>query len=74
MLDEFLNVQATLPRGGQRWWWHTVDLTDDQRAAVVEALHRPDVSDKAVHIVLSRWGVKVTHSQVSHLRRRLTNV
>jgi hypothetical protein len=73
MLDEFLKVQDTLPRGGHRWWWDAVDLTGDQKDAVVEALGRPDVSDKAVQIVLGNWGVKVSKSQVSHLRRKLSD-
>jgi transposase len=73
MLDEFLKVQEGLPRGGHRWWWDAADLSDDQRAAVVQALARPDVSDKAVHIVLGNWGVKVSKSQVSHLRRKLAD-
>jgi transposase len=73
MLDEFLKVQATLPRGGHRFWWDNADLTDEQRGAVVEALVRPDVSDKAVQIVLGNWGVKVTKQQVGHLRRKLAD-
>jgi transposase len=73
MLDEFLNAQAGLPRGGHRWWWDHADLTVEQRDAVCEALARPDVSDKAVQIVLGNWGVKVTKQQVGHLRRKLAD-
>jgi len=73
MLDEFLKVQETLPRGGHRWWWDEVDLSADQKDAVLQALQRPDVSDKAVQIVLGNWGVKVSKSQVSHLRRKLSD-
>jgi transposase len=73
MLDEFLKVQATLPRGGHRWWWDEADLSDEQRDGVRQAFARPDVSDKAVQIVLTNWGVKVTKSQVSHLRRKLSD-
>jgi hypothetical protein len=70
MLDEFLNVQAGLSRGGPRWWWDDADLNDEQRDAVLQAVHRPDVSDRAVQLVLGRWGVKVTQAQVAHLRRK----
>jgi len=73
MLDEFLKVQATLPRGGHRFWWDHTDLSDDQKDAVLQAIARPDVSDKAVQIVLTNWGVKVTKSQVAHLRRKLSD-
>jgi transposase len=73
MLDEFLNVQATLPKGGHRFWWDTADLSEEQRDAVVEAFGRPDVSDRAVQIVLGNWGVKVTKQQVGHLRRKLAD-
>jgi hypothetical protein len=73
MLDEFLNAQATLSKGGHRWWWQHCDLTDEQRDAVRQALARPDVSDKAVQIVLGNWGVKVTRGQIGHLRRRLAD-
>ena len=73
MLERFLEAQKTLPKGGHRWWWEHCGLSDDQRAAVKEALVRPDVSDKAVQIVLGEWGVQVTRQQVGHLRRRLAD-
>jgi transposase len=73
MLDEFLKAQAGLPKGGHRWWWDHAGLSDVQKQAVAEALARPDVSDKAVQIVLADWGVKVTRQQVGHLRRRLAD-
>jgi hypothetical protein len=73
MLDEFLNAQSTLAKGGHRWWWEHSGLTEQQRAAVGEAVLRPDVSDRAVQIVLADWGVKVTRGQVAHLRRRLSD-
>jgi hypothetical protein len=73
MLDEFYKVQATLPKGGHRFWWDDCDLTVEQRDAVVEALSRPDLSDRTVTIILNQWGVKVTKSQVSHLRRKLSD-
>jgi transposase len=73
MLDEFLNVQASLPKGGHRWWWDHAGLSDAQRESVEQALARPDVSDKAVQIVLGNWGVKVTRQQVGHLRRKLAD-
>jgi hypothetical protein len=56
MLDEFLNVQAGLSRGGPRWWWDDADLNDEQRDAVLQAVHRPDVSDRAVQLVLGQVG------------------
>jgi transposase len=73
MIDEFLKVQQDLPRGGHRWWWNEADLSAEQRDAVVQALGRPDVSDKAVQIVLGNWGVKVSRQQVGHLRRKLND-
>jgi hypothetical protein len=73
MIDEFLQVQATLPSGGRRWWWDSVNLTDEQKAAVIEAIGRPDVSDNAVRLVLGKWGVQVTQAQVAHMRRKLTD-
>jgi hypothetical protein len=70
MLDEFLNAQSGLSRGGPRWWWDDADLTGEQRDAVLEAVGRPDVSDRAVQMVLAKWGFKVTQAQVAHLRRK----
>jgi hypothetical protein len=71
MLDEFLDAQAKLTKGGPRWWWDHVDLTDEQRNAVLEAVGRPDVSDRAVKMVLAKWGVTVTQAQIAHLRRKV---
>ena len=71
MLDEFIEAQAGLTKGGPRWWWDDVDLTGEQRDAVLEALVRPDVSDRAVRLVLNRWGVTVSQAQVAHLRRKV---
>jgi hypothetical protein len=71
MLDEFLNAQASLTRGGPRWWWDDVALDDQQKSAVIEAVGRPDVSDRAVRLVLANWGVTVTQAQVAHLRRKV---
>ena len=73
MLEEFLKVQAELPRGGHRSWYDVAPLTDEQRQALMEAMGRPDVSDTAVQIVLGRWGVKVTRQQVGHLRRKIVH-
>jgi transposase len=73
MLDEFLKAQASLPKGGHRWWWEHSGLSDEQKQAAQEAMARPDVSDKAVQIVLADWGVKVTRQQVGHLRRKLAD-
>ena len=73
MIEEFVEAQAKLSRGGPRWWWDDAPLNGVQREAIVEALLRPDVSDRAVRIVLGNWGVPVTLSQVAHLRRKLQN-
>jgi hypothetical protein len=71
MLDEFVQAQAGLSKGGPRWWWDDAPLSDEQRAAILEAVGRPDVSDRAVRIVLAKWGVPVTQAQVAHLRRKM---
>ena len=73
MIEEFVAAQAKLSKGGPRWWWDDVPLDGSQRDAVLEALARPDVSDRAVRIVLGNWGVPVTLAQVAHLRRKFHN-
>jgi hypothetical protein len=73
MIEEFVEAQATLRKGGPRWWWDEAPLNDVQREAVLQAFARPDVSDRAVRIVLGNWGVNVTLAQVAHLRRKVQN-
>lgn len=69
-MDEFRQAQQQLKRpNGYRAWWETLDLTDEQRQALMAAGADPTISHRAIHIVLQRWGCQVSIGQVGHWRR-----
>lgn len=69
-MDEFAEVQSELKRpNGYRAWWQLLQLTDEQTKALWDAGRNPDISHRAIHIVLKRWGHDVPVGSIGHWRR-----
>ena len=69
-MDEFVEAQAGLRKpNGFKAWWQTIDMTDEQRQSLFAAGQNPDISHRAIHLVLKRWGFDVTVASVGHWRR-----
>jgi hypothetical protein len=69
-VDEFAAAQARLRRPhGYKAWWERLDLTPEQHEQLMAAGANPDISHRAIHIVLSGWGCQVTLGQIGHWRR-----
>jgi hypothetical protein len=69
-MDEFREAQSILKRPhGYKAWWETLDLTDRQREDLMAAGADPDISHRAILIVLKQWGHKVSLGQIGHWRR-----
>ena len=70
-MDEFLAAQASLKRPGVTGWWEKVlDEVDDERAAaLLAAAADPDISHRAIAVVVSGWGFDVSREKVAHWRR-----
>ena len=70
-MDEFRQVQSELTKPGVRGWWDRLEVSDQQRQQLESAADDPTISHKAIAIVLERWGMKVTPTQVGHWRRNV---
>lgn len=68
-MDEFAQVQSELGKPGVLGWWERLDLPDEKRQQLFDAGADPSISHRAISIVLSRWGLKVSPMQVGHWRR-----
>lgn len=70
-MDEFREAQANLKRPGVRGWWVKVlDEVDEERAAaLLAAAADPNISHKAIAVVVSGWGFPVNREKVAHWRR-----
>ena len=71
MLDEFRKVQSSLGTPGVRGWWERARpvLSDEQWESLMAAGRDWSISHRAISVVLSDWGVKVSPQQVGHWRR-----
>jgi len=70
-VDEFRQAQSQLQGPGIRGWWSTVlaELPDDKRESLLAAAASPDITHRAISIVLKRWGYDVNPVKVGHWRR-----
>ena len=70
-MDEFRQVQSELTKPGVKGWWDRLNISDKQRADLEAAADDPTITHKAIAIVLERWGMTVTPTQVGHWRRNV---
>lgn len=68
-MNEFVEAQNELAGPGTTGWWERAVLTDEQRAQLHEAAADPSITDRAISIVLVRWGVDVNAGRVGYWRR-----
>ena len=71
-MDEFLqaHLEVTRKAGSRSWYDRVVDrLTDEQREALDTALADPAIGQRAISVVLKRWGFAISVGQVGHYRR-----
>ena len=70
-MDEFRQAQSELQGPGVRGWWSVVleDLSDDKRDSLLAAASSPDITHRAISVVLNRWGYDVNPVKVGHWRR-----
>lgn len=69
-MDEFTEAQAHLRApNGYKAWWELLAMSDEQRESLFAAGRNPNISHRAIHVVLQRWGFEVTIGQVGHWRR-----
>ena len=59
-MDEFVAAQDRLPRGNTISWYERVtpELSGDQVEALDAALASPDISARAIAVVLEGWGIR----------------
>lgn len=62
-LSEF---EARRPKPRPVQCWFTTKLTDEQRAAVIEARDAGYSHDTIASVLSEDWGIKITSSPVSH--------
>lgn len=70
-MSEFHEAQRQLKKPGISGWWEHVlaDLDEQRRDALIEAAHDPQISHRAIAVVLGRWGYEVNREKVAHWRR-----
>ncbi len=71
-MREFLETQESERGPGTVGWWVNVlpQLTDEQRADLLEAAASDRISHRTIGVVLGKWGFEVTQAQVGHWRRQ----
>lgn len=72
-MDEFASEQAqqAARRGNAQSWYERVvpQLTDDERAALDQAIASPQITARTIATVLERWGHPVREGTISAWRR-----
>ncbi len=72
-MDEFIKADDELRgrRGNARSWYEkiTPEITDEQKAALDEALRSREITDRAISLVLERWGFDVKPNTIGMWRR-----
>ena len=70
-MDEFAAAQARLPRGNTISWYEKVtpELTPEQVVKLDAALASPDISARAIAVVLDGWGHEVKEGTISKWRK-----
>ena len=70
-MDEFVAAQNGLVRGNTVSWYERVapELTAEQRASLDAALASPDISARAIAVVLDGWGFEVKEGTISKWRK-----
>lgn len=70
-MDEFVAAQNGLVRGNTVSWYERVapELTVEQRASLDAALASPDISARAIAVVLAGWGHEVKEGTISKWRK-----
>ena len=70
-MDEFLAAQTEGGKPGTTGWWEKVlpQLTDEQKASLMEAARSDVIAHSTISTVLGRWGFQVSAPQVGHWRR-----
>ena len=70
-MDEFAAAQARLPRGNTISWYEKVtpELTAEQVVKLDAALASPDISARAIAVVLDGWGHQVKEGTISKWRK-----
>lgn len=73
MDDEFTRANRELMkrRGNARSWYDRVvpEIDDDRKAALDEALASPEITNRAIALVLERWGFEVKDNTIGMWRR-----
>lgn len=73
MDDEFVRANRELARlrGNARSWYDrvTLDLSDERKASLDEALATRDITNRAIALVLERWGFTVKENTIGMWRR-----
>lgn len=71
-MDEFLQAHLEVrEQSGSRSWYDRIsgDLSAEQKEALDNALANLDIGQRAISVVLKRWGYPVSAGQVGHWRR-----
>jgi hypothetical protein len=75
LIDEFEQAQESLRGPGYRSWYDlvTLEMSEEQREALDQALAHPKFTAKAISQVLTKWGYDVNPDKVSRHRRKLSH-
>lgn len=71
-MDEFLQAHLEIGRKGSVRSWYdraAAELTPEQLEALDAALACPDIGQRAIVVVMKRWGYVITVGQVGWHRR-----
>lgn len=66
-MNEFIDEQENTRRG-VRSWYEVIELSDEQRASLDEALRNRDIYATTISRVLKKWGHDVSAGKVSWYR------
>ena len=70
-MNEFYEAQRQVKPSGVSGWWVKVlaDIDQTRRDQLIEAASDPNISHRAIAVVLQRWGYSVSPGSVGHWRR-----
>lgn len=68
-MDEFLEAQQSLSSPGMAGWWDRAVLSEEQWQQLHLAADNPRITRRAISVVLGRWGVDVSVTQVGYWRQ-----